>query len=183
MNLALRYTLANPGRRTKKMAPQVRRHPLHPPPLRGQARRPPSPRRPPSLPAQLTRQARRPPPRNPTRQRTPPAATPQTARSPAEVERQPAAVKRAARVKGAAGPGRPKEAAVAKPRPGRITREERITTQRRTTKQTRAPMKAGVPMKAGKRIQTPEEALKAVLVRDEDLTVLSLRVADSTLAT
>jgi hypothetical protein len=58
-----------------------------------------------------------------------------------------------------------------------ITREERITTQRRTTKETRAAMKAGI------RIQTPEEALKAVLVRDENLTALSLRVADSTLGT
>lgn len=38
-------------------------------------------------------------------------------------------------------------------------------------------------MKAGVRIQTPEEALKAVLVRDENLTAVSLRVADSTLGT
>jgi hypothetical protein len=54
---------------------------------------------------------------------------------------------------------------VAKPKPGRITREERIT------RETRARLGARV------RIQTPEEALTVVLVRDDRLTALALWLA------
>jgi hypothetical protein len=130
---------------------------------------------PPAPPSDRSRSARR----DQSRQITPPAAAPQTARSPREQGRKPAAVKtavrRVARVKRTAGVGRPKETGAAKPKPGRTrSRPERIANEpgriankpARITRETRARLGAGV------RMRTPEEARPVVQARDDCLTAL-----------